>query len=466
MKPRLMFINAINPTMESEVNMPHLGIGYLAASLWKEFGKDSLKIKVVDRDIEKGINDFKPDIVGITSVSSNYGLATKYAHIAKKHGLPVIVGGTHISTLPQTMTSDMDVAVIGEGEETIIDIYNAFEASGELDKRTLENIAGIAFKENGRLTQTKRRKLIEPLDKLPFPARDIFRVEKTAYMFSSRGCSYRCVFCASSHFWNKIRFFSAEYVVNEIRHIVENYKVKRIFFWDDFLIADKKRIEGIYNLLRKEGIPKEIVFNCICRADYIDHHTMRLLKKMNFDAISIGFESGNQRVLKYLKSNTTTVEMNIKAVNIIKRNGLTPSGTFIVGSPNETEDEILDTLNFIKESKIDSFNVFVLTPLPGTPIWEYAKSKGLVSDDMEWELLRMDSIENLKKTAIILSEKVSRERLYELLLDFKKYMRKKGLMLTIRKGLKEPWRFFYFIRRNIERKIRFSNKLLNIKELN
>ena len=225
---KVMFIDAVKPEWHYENWIPTLGLGYLASSLRKEFGYNHIKIKIVQRDIEQEINKFGPDIIGITSLSMNYGRAIRYARIAKEYGLPVIMGGMHISLLPSTLTSDMDVGVIGEGEETVVDLVKLFYDKGNLDRNELENIDGVFFRRDGKLVVTDKRKPIVPLDSVPMPARDLVTIGEFTNMFTSRGCPYRCTFCASSRFWGTVRLFSAEYVVNEIEHLIKEYNVKRI----------------------------------------------------------------------------------------------------------------------------------------------------------------------------------------------------------------------------------------------
>ena len=115
MTVRLLLINAIDITKSLQTSLPPLSLGYLVSSLREEFGDDAFKFKIIDRDVREAIKNFSPDVVGITSVSQNFNYAIKYAKIAKKYKLPVLIGGTHISVLPNTLTKEMDVAVIGEG---------------------------------------------------------------------------------------------------------------------------------------------------------------------------------------------------------------------------------------------------------------------------------------------------------------------------------------------------------------
>jgi radical SAM superfamily enzyme YgiQ (UPF0313 family) len=433
MKPKIMFINAIDPTKEIEICFSPLGLGYLISSLREEFGLDSIKFKIINQNIEQEINSFRPDLIGITSVTQNYNKAIRYAGIAKKYDLPVLLGGVHISMLPSSLTDDMDVGVIDEGEETIIDLFNLYEEKGYFDENELEKIDGICFKRNGELILTKKRKLIEPLDKIPLPARDLLEIKKSTYMFTSRGCCYRCTFCASSHFWGKVRFFSAEYVVNEIKHLIEEYYVRDIEFWDDLFIADKRRVKQILELLKKEDILGNVSFSCNVRSNLVNDEIARLLKEMNVKSVCMGLESGSPITLEYLKGRNIGIKDHINAIETLRRYGRNPHTSFIIGSPKESREDILQSLEFIRKYRLDSFDIYVLTPFPGTPVWDYAKARNLVSEDMNWDILNVNFGEN-HDNAIILSEKLTKGEIYELFLVFTNEKRK----MMIKRALRNP----------------------------
>jgi radical SAM superfamily enzyme YgiQ (UPF0313 family) len=424
---RIMFINAIDVTDKIATALPPLGLGYLASSLRKEFGADRFEFKIVDRRIEEEIKEFNPDIVGISSVSQNYNRAIEYARIAKKYNLPVIVGGVHISALPSTLTSDMDVGVIGEGEETIIDLFNLFEEQRHFNEKALADIKGIVFGKEGEIVVTAKRKPIEPLDKIPMPDRDLFDIKQSTYMFTSRGCPYNCTFCASCRFWGKVRFFSPEYVVNEIKILINKYGVKEIAFADDLFVANKARIKTILELLNKEDIIGKVKFACSARSNIVTDELALLLKEMNVPAIGMGLESGSLRTLQYLKGTNITVQDHINAITIFRRHGIEPHASFIIGSPQESKKDVLETLSFIKGNRLMSFDLYVLTPFPGTPVWEYAKARNLVNEDMDWDILNVNFKSNSDK-AVILSEKLTRaeiKKLFSLFLKYKRRMRRR-----------------------------------------
>ena len=303
-------------------------------------------------------------------------MAINYSSIAKKYKLPVILGGSHITMLPYSLTEDMDVGVLGEGEETICDLFEIYKNAGTFDKNKFEGIEGIIYRNmEGNYHVTPRRKLIQPLDKIPLPSRDILNIESKTYMFTGRGCPYKCIFCSSTRFWDKVRLNSAEYVVNEIQQLFDTYNIKSIYFCDDIFILSIQRIELMIKLLEERGLLGKISYICACRSNMINKRIISLLKILGVTHITMGFESGCDKTLKYLKGDSICVKDHESAIRIIMEYGIEIMGGFIVGSPEESKEDILETIDFIKRNHLINVSVYPLTPLPGTPIWDYAKEK-------------------------------------------------------------------------------------------
>ena len=238
---KILFINAIDPRSEIETRYTPLGVLYLSASLKRAFPEGTFDIKLVDRDIEETINSFRPDIVGITAVSQNFNHAIRHAKLARLRGLPTIIGGVHVSIIPESITGDMDVGCIGEGELTIVELMKVFMEHNGFPPDRLEELDGIVFWKDGTLATTRPRPLVTDMDRvIPCPDRSLEGPVKHAYVFSSRGCPFRCVFCASSRYWNQVRFFSAEYVFSELERLAGESGARMISFYDDLFVADRK----------------------------------------------------------------------------------------------------------------------------------------------------------------------------------------------------------------------------------
>jgi len=437
MRIKFLFVNAIDPSQEVETRYPPLGIGYLVSNLRKRFGEENIESRVIDDDVEYEIANFKPDIFAISAVSQNYNRAIAYAEIAKRYGLPVVCGGVHISMMPSSLTRDMDVGVMGEGEETICDLLELFTRKGTFDKDDLQGIRGIIYWHDGRIVATDRREPINPLDELPLPARDLFDIQSNTYMFTSRGCPYRCTFCASSHFWNRTRIFSAEYLVKEIEHLVKVHNVRSIQFYDDIFPVDVQRVRRTIDLLRERSILGKVDFNCSIRANMVDDEIIGLLKELGVKSIGVGLESGCNRTLRYLKRDNIDIKDNESAIRIIRKHGIEVCGSFIIGSPEEDKKDILETLKFIKRNRLARFDIYVLTPFPGTPVWDFALSKGLVAEKMDWGRLNVNFIDNYD-SAVILSEELTKKEIYKLFLRFRREQRKNAIYNLVKTGLRNP----------------------------
>ena len=431
---KILFINAINPESEIETRYTPLGILYLSASLKKTFPAGSFEIKLVNKNVEKNIKSFRPDIIGITAVSQNFNHAIRHAKLARRYGLPTMVGGVHISIIPESLSEDMNVGCIGEGELTVVELMKVFRKYKAFPSDELEKLDGIVFRKKGKLIKTQPRVPINDMDQLiPYPERSLEGPVKHAYIFSSRGCPYRCVFCASSRYWNQVRFFSPEYVFSELERLSKESGAKMISFYDDLFVADKKRLHDIATLVEKSGLAKKIKFTCSCRSNLVTEDIVVDLKRMGVVSVGMGLESGNSRILYYLKGKTVTVKDNRRAIELLTSAGIKANASFIIGSPDETEKEMMDTYDFIRKSKLSFVDIYVLTPYPGTPVWDFAKSRDLVSDDMDWSKLNVNFDVN-HANAIILSETMNRERLYQV---YKKFRRQR-LVRNIRSLITHP----------------------------
>ncbi|MDH4226848.1 MAG: B12-binding domain-containing radical SAM protein [Deltaproteobacteria bacterium] len=434
---KILFISAINPLSEVEGRYPDLGLAYLAGALRKAFGRDAFEIRIINGNVTKELLEFKPDVVGIRSVSQNYNIAKKYAVEAKAMGISVMAGGVHISALPHTLSKDMDVGCVGEGEVTIVELMEFFSKEGSFDnKDALSRIKGIVYHDGEEIRRTPDREPIADPDSIPMAAKDLLKIGHHSYLFTSRGCPYRCVFCASSVYWDKLRFFSAERVVEEIRELVDVYGVKLVSFYDDLFVANTKRLNEIAALLKKTDIPGRVKFTCSSSATKITKEVVAALKEMNIVSVGMGLESGCERTLKYLKGNAFSVEKNRESVRLLSEGGIAANASFVIAAPDETADEIMETYAFIRDNPLSLVDVYVITPFPGTPLWDIARKKGLVSDDMDWDRLNINFEVNYKD-AIIVSERLSRD---EIQLIYRKFRRQRLV-----RNLKNIWRHPYIM---------------------
>ena len=453
---KIWFINCVNENRKTTVGPRYSGLGlsYIASYIREYGGFRDITITETGQSLGPSlIRKRDPDIVGISSVTQNFNIAKEIARkIKKESNALVLVGNHHITALPNNLTEHMDVAVLGEGEQTTLELLEAYEENG-LDYGKLSKIDGIAYRHNKKLIVTPRQKLIRPLDRIPFPARDLLGNLKEFYMFTSRGCPYRCTFCSSAFFWRSIRYFSPRYVVREIMELVERYNAKFINLFDDLFITNRRRLREIAQLIREKKLHEKVEFACLARANLVDDSVASLLKSMNVTSVALGLESGSDRILSYLKKGSVTVKQNEEAVNALKKQKINAVASFIIGSPSETKGEILQTLWFLERSKLDSGETYVLLPLPGTELWDYGVRKGLLNDRMNWDNFEM-RFEDNPGNRVILADKISREELLNLLVLFKKEWSKKARTRLMRRAIRHPNKAVSFVIKKMRKRIK------------
>jgi radical SAM superfamily enzyme YgiQ (UPF0313 family) len=334
----------------------------------------------------------KPDIIGLSSFSRTYSYARELAAAIREHtDAPVIIGGHHISALPETLDKNMDVGVIGEGENTLIDLIGLYRA-GNFNEEKLAGVPGIIFrKSSGEFVRTPSRQLINNLDILPIPYRTMPEGMNNSWqqsIFTSRGCPFRCKYCAISEFWDNIRYHSPERVINELNDLISRYNCKTVIIHDDLFGINKKRLKVLVDAIRSEKIHQKVNFVCNARASVFDDEICRLFIDMNIKSCVFGMESANDRILAYMKG-STTARQNQKALDLCKKYNMLGVPNFIVGFPTETQAEAADTYWFIKRNmdQLTDFRVFSACPLPGTHLWDFAISKEIIRDFEDWEHL-------------------------------------------------------------------------------
>ncbi len=450
----ILRIGFIQATQKADVQwFKPLAFGYLKAYLDK-----NLENPPAFEFIEGPVDTDKYDIVAISSTSQDYSEAKRIAADVKKRNKSIItiLGGHHVTYLPYTLTSDFDLGVLGEGEQTFLDLVEYFQENVfNPDHEELKNIRGLAIHKDNEIILTEKRDLIDPLDNIPHPHR---MAGDTQYLFTSRGCPYKCAFCSSSSFWGKTRTLSAEYVVGEIEQILTQFPdIKHIPIEDDIFILDLTRLEKIIVLLEEKKINRKVAFSFTVRANLVTDQLCELIKRLNVQAVCFGAESASDRILGMLEKKAT-VKQNQNALDILYKHNIPVICSFIVGILTETEEEVMATYKFITrnilEKKMGSFStVNILTPMPGTEIWNNATEQGLVNiEDMEWSRLAgfasyrtsninsfEEWIENREKNkSIYLNEgTLPQSRLYEIMREYEEKIKnfERGLSLPYSKKI-------------------------------
>lgn len=380
---------------------PDLGFStsYLSGVGFKNFLKNLKDITgSMWKEVEATIAEYRPTIIGIYCCAPSYASANTVARIAKsisKENI-VVLGGPHPTTVGAEALEDanVDMVVRGEGEQTIIEILDAFDR-----RETLEKIRGIAYRSDNEIVETGARECIENLDSLCFPheyamevLKDYDEYPKAAFrdVFATRGCPYDCFFCGSRYIWGKkVRFRSAASVVSQIKSL-QRMGLKWIEFGDDTFGVDKEYTKQLCESLIHDC--HGIRWGCETRVDSIDEQTVALMKKAGCRSIGLGIESGNNEILRRIRKGAT-IEQTMTAADIIAKSGIKLTAYFIIGFPWETEDTLNDTFAAIQ--KIKGWLVYhIFTPYPGTEAFEFCKQAGLIDSNYNMTLYNHESPEN------------------------------------------------------------------------
>ncbi|MBU4360267.1 B12-binding domain-containing radical SAM protein [Patescibacteria group bacterium] len=352
----------------------------------------NLEIEIYDTNIKedysietiiKYILDKKPDILGMTAMTINILPALEIIDRVKGQNpnITVVVGGIHVTILPEEILShrSVDFVVIGEGE-IICD-----ELLKNLNKpENYKDIKGLGYKENGQIKINERRELIKDINELPIPAYDLLELKKYhspytlrtpfASMMRSRGCPFQCIFCGVQNmFGQRFRVQTPERTIKEIEHLINRYGIREISFKDSEFTIDVKNLMDFCDLLIKNKY--DLVWSANARVDRINPEMYRKMKKAGCHTVTFGVESGDQEILNILKKNVT-LEQGSLAVKAAKKAGLNTNAGYMLGCPFETKETLNKTIDFACELDTDYVSFGFATPFPGTEMRELADEHG------------------------------------------------------------------------------------------
>ncbi|MBI4965921.1 MAG: B12-binding domain-containing radical SAM protein [Desulfomonile tiedjei] len=343
-------------------------------------------------EMERRVLAEDPNLVGITCNSGNMDTARLMVARLKKHKIPVILGGSHPTVLPEQSLNytAADMAAIGEGEPTLLRVLDAIGGKG-----SLEAIPSLAWRNHDRIVVNPKGKLIVSVDDLPIPDRSF--IDRSNYfgevILTGRGCPFNCAYCASRNIWGrKVRLRSVSCIIEELQMLKDRAEAldeqsppqssasitkdsfdHRPGRWvvkvvDDTFTVNKQRTLQLLDEIVLRGL------NCFeftggVRADTLDENLVTRMREANFRRVTLGIESGSPRILKMIRKGETNEDVK-RAVKLLREAGIHSHGFFMIGLPEETPEDIELSKKLILEVQPDHVEINMVTPYPGTDIFE------------------------------------------------------------------------------------------------
>lgn len=385
MKVALIRPSEVNPYWNT--TRPSLGIGYIASYLESH----GIHVKIFDANYHGWTSQqtvdcvaaYEPDIIGLTSMTHEICMAHTIAASlrARLPDVPTVIGGCHVTALPQETLVEFPgftYGIYGEGEKTMLDLVQAAQkgADDELGK-----INGLVYRRSDAvIVNPARDRLTDAeLENLPYPAFHQYYADTQKLtgnddyyvMISSRGCPYNCAFCMQV-LGRQVRRRSAESVVREMEYAIDHYGAHTIYFLDEILLFNDQLTFDTLNLMIQRNIPNRIRWRGLTRVNLVNEKLIGKAREAGCFSLEIGIESGSNEILKHINKRIT-VEQAEEAVRIIKSSGISVEANFILGHPHETPATIKATIDLAARLNPNTIAIGVMTPYPGTKIYEMAQ---------------------------------------------------------------------------------------------
>ena len=345
-------------------------------------------------DADGLVREFDPHIVALTSKTLGWPAVIEIAQMVRATcpKALIVVGGPHMSIYAKESLSweCFDLAVVGDGEETFLEICDRYESGSSMD-----DLQGAVVRlKNGDIQLNPARPLPKDIDQYPMAAWDLIPVQDYhcltllkpfATMVTTRGCPWHCGYC-SQVYSEKLRFRAVELVVDEMEYLEKTYGVKEIVFFDETFTIGKKRMLKFSEEVQRRGL--KVKFNIRARVDTVDREVVRALKKAGLRSIHMGVEAGTDRLLKIMNKQITR-EQTERAYRICREEGVDTRGYFMIGYYDATPADVEETINFASGLGLDWASFSVATALPATDLYRIAQERGYVSGDF-WKQYTID----------------------------------------------------------------------------
>jgi anaerobic magnesium-protoporphyrin IX monomethyl ester cyclase len=347
------------------------------------------------KKLREYVKALSPRAVGISYLTPLKCSVDMVARAVKEvdPSIKVIVGGPHATFCPdETLASrDIDFAVMGEGEIPLLSLMKLLLTPGS----DLSQVPGLCYRSGNEVRKNARPPLIDNLDELPFPARDLvmncdYDLYRVHCLTTARGCPYACSFCADKGMWGgRVRRRSIESVIKELRLIKNAYKVDMVDFEDGTFTYDRKYVVALCEALMREKL--DLRWGCMARYDNIDEDLLRIMKQSGCAGIFFGLESGSDSVLTNLMNKRTNAAQNISVSNMVYQSGIPSVTSVLIGLPDEREEDMQETLRVMKVVTTDILDVSSFVPLPGANLYN---SMSVEEKTIDWSRVGYKSFDN------------------------------------------------------------------------
>jgi radical SAM superfamily enzyme YgiQ (UPF0313 family) len=393
----------IQPSKYLEIEGGFYGLATLAT-----YVENQCQVKIYDQrySLATTVKDFDPDIVGITASTLSYSRAIQIMKVIRLLAPKAlrIIGGPHISCLPESLDPIFDLGVIGDGEETLLEIIQVAK------KEDLVHIPGTCRFEGDQVKITHRYPI--NLEKVPIPKLHIYAPYSYKHgiigFITSRGCPFSCVFCYSKVMRKGVSNHPIKWIADHFEYATKDLKAKYIVLWDDNICLNIDRLTQLAEELERRQI-RDFELSVNLRSSTISEELCILLQRLHVRNCFSGFESGSDKVLKAIKGKDASISKHKETMKLTNKYGINLTVNFMLGMPEEKIDDMEKTYEFIdymyKEKHAGRFRgrvcVNMAIPFPGTCWWKIAKTKGVVSDRMDWKQLK-----NNPESVLLLDPKI------------------------------------------------------------
>jgi anaerobic magnesium-protoporphyrin IX monomethyl ester cyclase len=384
---------------------PPLGLLYLAAYLEQH---TQHRVEVLDTQVEeltyeqlaRIVAQKRPDVVGITAMTFTLLDVIKTTQVVKQANehIQIVLGGPHAHLFSEETARlpSVDYVVMGEGEVTFKELVDHIH-----DPKVLRDVKGLVFQKDGQIVRTGARPLTSDLDTLPFPARHLTPYQKYSSllakrtpmttMFTSRGCPFRCTFCDRPHLGKRFRARSPRNVADEMEACTQ-LGIHEFLIYDDTFTVDAQRVLDICQEIRCRKL--DVGWDIRARVDTVTPEMLKALRGAGCERIHYGVEAGTDKILKVLNKRIT-IDQARQVFRWTKQAGISVLAYFMIGSPTETREDILQTIEVAKSLDPHYVHITILTPFPGTQIYLDGLAKGVFKKDF-WQSFAADPTPDFK----------------------------------------------------------------------